>query len=148
MAKRADLLPLIILALVFVFIYGPVCSATYLYTDEAVQLWLYGKDPGFHMFIPQGRYLTDVLFNWLFGSIQVVKQVSYIRLFSALGWLLTLPIWYGLLKKIFLKEGLPQRLGFLSVLFILCSPTVSIAVAWASCSELFIANLCGFVPDI
>lgn len=145
MAKRADLLPLTVLALIFILIYLPVWSAEYLYTDEAVQLWLYGKEPKFHMFIWQGRFITDVLFQWLFGSVQHVRQVSFIRLFSFVGWFATLPLWYGLLKKIVLQEGLDKRLAFLTSLFLICSPAVALSIGWASCLELFLANSCGFL---
>lgn len=144
-ARRADFLLVIVLAFIFIILYLPVWSSEYLYTDEAVQLWFYGKEPRFEMFGTQGRYITEKLFAVLFGSIQQVKQVMYIRFFSFSGWFATLPIFYFGIKKIVVKEGLPGSLAFLTVLFIICSPTVSISIAWASCLELFLANVCGFL---
>ncbi len=145
LGKQTDFIWLAVLSVVFIALYAPVWSAEYLYTDEATQLWRYGKEPGFNMFAPQGRFLTDKLFNWLFGSMTLIREIKYIRIFSFAGWLLTLPVWYFLLKKLFAKEGLNETLAFFTVLFIICSPTVSIAVLWASCLELFLANIFGFL---
>src|SRR5215218_1205906 len=116
-ARRADFLLVTLLAFIFFVIYLPVWSSEYLYTDESVQLWFYGKEPGFEMFAPQGRYITEKLFNLLFGSIRQVKQVTNIRLFSFIGWFATLPVFYFQIKKILVKEGLPVSLAFITVLF-------------------------------
>ncbi|HEY9364960.1 MAG TPA: hypothetical protein VIQ00_16975 [Chitinophagaceae bacterium] len=143
--KNNDLYAILSLFIIFVILYFPIWNTNYLYTDEAVQLWFYGKQPGYQMFFQQGRYITEKLMQWLFGSAQSIDDVRYIRLFSFVGWMITIPIWYYILKNIFVKEGLPVLLAFFSVLFLICCPPFTISVVWASCVELFLANTSGLV---
>ncbi|MFT2009488.1 hypothetical protein ACMA1I_12490 [Pontibacter sp. 13R65] len=144
-SRHTDFISISILLLAFTLLYYPVWIAEYVYTDEVVQLWYYGKDPDFHMFVSLGRYITDVLMGWLFGSIDTIAQIKVARIFSFLGWAASIPVWYLLLKDIFKREQLPQSLAFLSVFYLICMPPLSISVLWASCLELFLANTCGFV---
>jgi len=145
MEKRLDTLGIIGLILVFIVLYYPVWITDYVYTDEAVQLWHYGKTPSFRMFVPQGRYITDKLMFWSFGNIQQIEQLKFIRIFSFLGWLCAIPVWYYVLKAILLREGLPVLLAFVCTLYLVCMPPLSISVMWASCFELFIANTAGLL---
>jgi hypothetical protein len=145
MGKRLDTLSIIGLILVFIVLYYPVWITDYVYTDEAVQLWHYGKTSSFRMFVPQGRYITDKLMLWSFGNIHQIEQLKFIRIFSFLGWLFAIPIWYHVLKAVLQSEGLPVLLAFVCTLYLVCMPPLTISVMWASCFELFIANTAGLL---
>ena len=108
--SRRDFLSVLFLILIAVAIFYPVFYTEYLYTDESVQLWLYKEGSGFQMFITQGRYITEKLFRVLFSRANTVHDLIYIRLFSFLGWLICIPIWYFIIKKIVTKERLPALL--------------------------------------
>jgi hypothetical protein len=74
-----------LLVIVALALYSPVFYTTYAYTDQWVMLWHYGKDDSFHMFLGQGRYVTDKLFYWLFGKASTVADISYIRSLALTG---------------------------------------------------------------
>ncbi|TMI83628.1 MAG: hypothetical protein E6H10_07535 [Bacteroidetes bacterium] len=143
--SKRDFLSVLFLILIAVAIFYPVFYTEYLYTDESVQLWLYKEGSGFQMFITQGRYITEKLFRVLFSRATTVHDLIYIRLFSFLGWLICIPIWYFIIKKIVTKERLPALLIVSSVVYLICTPPFSICVRWASCLELFIANTAGLL---
>jgi len=145
MPKRFDLISITILLLAFIVLYYPIWITEYVYTDEVVQLWYYGKQPGFEMFFQQGRDITELLMQWLFGSMDTIKEIKFIRIFSFLGWILALPVWYYGLKSIFIKEGFPVMGAFFCTLYLICMPPLKISVVWASCLELFLANTTGFL---
>jgi len=81
----------------------------------------------------------------LFSRANTVHDLIYIRLFSFLGWLICIPIWYFIIKKIVTKERLPALLIVSSVVYLICTPPFSICVRWASCLELFMANTAGLL---
>jgi hypothetical protein len=143
--KKKDFLNIIVLILIAVVIFYPLFYTEYLYTDEAVQLWLYKKGSNFQMFLPQGRYITEKLFQWLFSKANTIHDVRFIRLFSFFGWILCIPIWYYIFKKVITRERLPELLTFFSILYLICTPPFSVYVSWASCIELFIANTAGLI---
>lgn len=143
--RKTDYCSLAILLLVPFLVFYPLFFSEYLYTDEAVQLRLYQKGSDFQMFTAQGRYITEKIFQWLFSSIDTIKEVTYLRLFSFFGWILSIPVWYFILKKVIEKEGLPQMLAFFSVLYMIAMPPFAVYVSWASCMELFLANTSGLL---
>ncbi len=143
--SRKDFLYILILILIAIAIFYPLFYSEYLYTDEAVQLWLYKKGSPFQMFLPQGRYITDKLFQWLFNRANTIHDVISIRLFSFFGWIVCIPIWYFIIKKIVAREKLPGLLTFFSVLYLISTPPFSIYVSWASCLEQFIATTAGLI---
>lgn len=128
-----------------IFIYFPAITTHYGYSDEILQLWLYRKEGHFFMFIPQGRYLTNLLCQFLYSSIERIDQLRWLHAFSLAGWLACLPLWYNLLSKVCHREGLPFYLPFLSLLFLITCPSFSVSISWAACMELFIANTAGLV---
>jgi hypothetical protein len=97
------------------------------------------------MFITQGRFITENLFQWLFSRATTIHDVIYIRLISFFGWLICIPIWYFTVKKIITKEGLSPLLVVISVFYLICTPSFTIYVLWASCVEQFIANTAGLL---
>jgi hypothetical protein len=117
----------------------------YAYTDEFVQLWLYKKGTNFQMFLVQGRYVTDKLFQWLFGNANTIHDITTIRFVFFFRWIVCLPAWYWILKKVVAKEKLQVLLVFFSILYLICSPPFSIYVQWASCLEHFIAYTAGLI---
>ena len=133
------------LLLIPLLIFFPLFNTTYFYTDEITQLWFYGKDPSFAMFVPQGRFLNHILFRTLYGAIDTIAQLQRLRLFALAGWLLSIPAWYKILSRVSRDEGLPPQLPFLAVLYLTTSLPFSISIQWAACMELFIANTCGLL---
>jgi hypothetical protein len=142
---KKDLLNILILWTIAVLIFYPLFTAEYAYTDEIVQLWKYKEDINFQMFLVQGRLVTEKLFQWLFSTANTISDITYIRLFSLGGWLLSIPLWYLAIKRIVAREKLPEILTFFSVLYLVCSPQFCIYVSWASCLELFLANTAGLL---
>ena len=143
--RQKDLLIIFFLIGLSLLIFYPVFYSEYAYTDEIVQLWFYPNDKSYHMFLPQGRYITEKLFQWLFGSAGTIKDISYIRLFSLGGWVISIPIWYYVIKNIVRREKLPEVLAFFATLYLVCTPQFTIYVSWASCLELFLANTSGLL---
>jgi hypothetical protein len=128
-----------------IVLFYPVLSAEYAYTDEIVQLWFYPQDRNYQMFLPQGRYVTEQLFRWLFGSIHQVSEISKPRIFSLSTGLLSIPVWYFVFHQVVRRERLSQILPFFATLYFICTPQFSIYASWASCLELFIANTAGLL---
>ncbi len=143
--KKKDLLIIASLMVVVLLIYYPLFFSEYAYTDELVQLWLYKNGSNYHMFLPLGRNITDLLFSQLFGSIDTIHGITRLRLFSLLGWICCIPVWYYILKGIIIREGLPEWLCSFTMIYLVCCPAFSVSVQWAACMELFIANTAGLV---
>lgn len=131
--------------LIPIFVFSPLFYTSYFYTDEVLQLWLYRKGSSFAMFVPQGRWFTDVYFRLLYSHIDTIGQLRELRIFSLAGWLICLPAWYAVFTRVAREEGLPSQLPFFSVLFLVCSLPFSISIQWAACMELNIANTCGLM---
>jgi hypothetical protein len=142
---RRDLFYILAIILIAFALYYPIFYSEYLYTDEAVQLWRYRKGSGVHMSIVHGRYLFDQLTTWLFSNANTIHDLISIRIFSFLGWVLCLPAWYLVIKKVITREKLPQSLVFFSTLYLVCTPSFSIQVSWATLVGLFIANTSGLL---
>jgi hypothetical protein len=141
--KKKDLFSIAGLIVVVLLLYYPLFFSEYAYTDELVQLWLYKKGNNYNMFLPLGRNITDVLFNWLFSSIDTIQGITRLRLFSLFGWISCIPIWYYIIKRVVVREALPGWLCFFVLLFLVSCPAFSVSVQWAACLELFIANTAG-----
>lgn len=142
---KRDILYILILCVILILIFYPLFTAEYVYTDEIVQLWQYKKGSNFQLFLPQGRLITEKLFQWLFSSASTIRDITYIRLFSLVGWILSIPLWYVAIKRIVVRENLPEILTFFSLLFLVCSQQFCIYVSWAACLELFLANTAGLL---
>jgi hypothetical protein len=142
---KKDLLYILILWAIVILIFYPLFTAEYVYTDEIVQLWRYNEGSHFQMFLPQGRLITEKLFQWLFSSATTIHDITYIRLFSLAGWMVSIPLWYVAIKRIVARENLPEILTFFSLLFLVCSQQFCIYVSWAACLELFLANTAGLL---
>jgi hypothetical protein len=141
--KKKDLVPNLLLIGIVLFIFYPVFFGRYVYTDEAVQLWMYRKGSGFQMFSGQGRYVTEKMVQWLFNSIHSINQITYLRLVSLSGWIVCIPAWYSVIKKIVQKEGLPAQLTLFSLVYLICMPPFAMYVGWAAVMEMFLANTAG-----
>ena len=143
--KKSDYRNLGILIGVTLLIFYPVFYTHYFYTDEVLQLWLYRKGSAFAMFVPQGRFITDRLFHYLYSSIDTIPELTRLRLFSLAGWILCLPVWYTIIAKTCRREGLSTLIPFFSVLYLVVSPPFSVSIQWAACMEMFIANTAGLI---
>ena len=143
--KRSDYIGIVLIAAVMVCIFYPVFYAEYLYTDEAVQLWYFKTALNFHSSVPQGRYFSYLLFNGVFNSIHTIQQIRYARIFSLVGWIFCLPVWYVIITRIVSSNGLPKVIGQLSMVYMVCTPALAISIGWASCMELFITCTSGLI---
>jgi hypothetical protein len=146
-SARKDLILLLILISAALLIFYPVFYTEYAYTDELVGLWQWqsGIGDSSGTLLQYGRYITGKLAEILFGSVSTIKGLTWIRLFSLGGWLLSIPIWYYILKKIIQKEKLPSILAFFSVLYMICTPSFAISIGWAACFEMWLANTLGLL---
>ncbi len=102
-----------ILIAIALLLFYPVFYVHYFYTDEVLQLWNYRKGSDFAMFVVQGRYITDILFRFLYSHIETIRQLNRLRIFSLIGWICCLPIWYTIIDKVCRKEGLSSLIPFL-----------------------------------
>lgn len=143
--QRKDIFLTTILLLLVVLIFYPICFAHYIYTDEAIHLWENKPGSNFHMYIVQGRWLMDVLFTLLFRSVDTVHDLIYVRLFSLAGWLVCVPVWYVVLKRVVAKEPSYSWLPFFTCVYLVTSLAFSISIQWAACLELFLANTAGLL---
>ncbi|MBS1609835.1 MAG: hypothetical protein JSS70_13960 [Bacteroidetes bacterium] len=146
-SARKDVFFLFILILTALLIFYPVFYTEYAYTDELVGLWQWQSKIGDSSgtLLQYGRYITGKLAEALFGSVSTIKELTWIRLFSFGGWLLSIPVWYRILKEIIQKEKLPSLLTFFSVLYLICTPSVAISIGWAACFEMWLANTLGLL---
>jgi hypothetical protein len=143
--KRPFYRDLFILIGTVLFLFYPLFNTHYFYTDEIIQLTHYRKGGNFHMFAEQGRYLTDIIFQALFSAIDTIRQITLLRIFSLLGWIVCIPVWYAILVRVCRKEELPSFLPFFTVLYLIACPPFCVSVSWSSCMELFIANTSGLI---
>lgn len=143
--QRKDFYLLAIVWLVAIVVFYPIASADYLYADEAFQLWFYKPGSDVSIFTRQGRFLTEYLVRWLFHQVDTVHDLTYLRLFSLAGWMICLPIWYYIIKRIVSKEPAYRYLPFLTCLYLVTSLPFSVSVHWSACLQLFIPNTCGLL---
>ncbi len=134
-----------ILSLIALLIYYPLFYTHYFYTDEITQLWHYREDPSFQMGTEQGRLFSELIYRGLYGSIDNIAQITWLRVFSLLGWLCCLPVWYTILARICRAESISALVPFFSVLYLICCPAFMVGVSWAVCMELFIAYTFGLM---
>lgn len=143
--KRNDLIGIFFLIGLVLIIYFPLLYSDYLYTDESGELWYGRKHMNFETFITQGRYVSYLLFSGLFRHVHTIHEVMYIRLFSLFGWIACLPLWYYIIRRLVMDNGLPKMLAPLSLVYLVCMPPFAISIGWAACLELFIACTAGLV---
>jgi len=144
---KKEVVQLLFLFLATLIIYYPVLYAEYAYTDELVGLWQWnnGNADSTNTLLLYGRYITARLAALLFGSAETISDLKYIRIFSLSGWILCLPAWYYVFKRITQKENLPDILPFFVALYLVCTPSFAISIGWAACFEMFIANTAGLL---
>ncbi|MCS3795379.1 hypothetical protein [Niastella sp. OAS944] len=143
--QRKDLFLLAFLYLVVLLIFYPLFYTEYVYTDEAVQLWNYRPDSGFIMFAIQGRWITELLIGKSFKAANSIHDITNIRIFALAMWILCVPVWYVIIKRITANGAGYGYLPFFTCLYLVTSLQFSITVQWASCIELPIANTAGLV---
>jgi hypothetical protein len=143
--NRAAFRDLGILSGIVLILFYPLFFTHYFYTDEIIQLAHYRPGAAFDMFTEQGRFITGRIFYYLFSRIDTIRQITFLRLFSLLGWMCCIPIWYTILTKVCRQENLPRLLPFFTVLYLITCPPFCVYVSWASCMELFIANTSGLL---
>src|SRR6185503_12659523 len=85
-----------------------------------------------------------------FSTINTVHEVTYLRVFSLVGWLICIPIWYVCLKRVigpnsYRDDRNYQLLPFFTCFYLVTSLPFAISIQWASCMELFIANTTGLL---
>jgi len=139
-----DIISLFFLLATIIAIYYPVFYAEYLFTDEATQIWL--RKQGVNLAsIPQGRYITYRIFKALFSYVHTIREIKYARIISMAAWMICLPVWYYIIRKIVLENKLPFLLVSLSCLYLVCMPSFAIYIGWAACLQMSIAYTAGLV---
>jgi hypothetical protein len=120
------------------FIFYSVFSSEYAYLDEINQLWLKAGKDNFLLFATQGRWLTGVLFDKLFKSIDSIADLKYLRIFSLAGWILLSFALYYFFQKWQTIGGWPKVVAKLMTVYSICCIPVAVYIGWASCMEMFI----------
>lgn len=130
---------------VVLVIFFPTLYAQYLYTDEANQLWNFKDGLNFGTSVPQGRYITYKIFELFYEFIHDIEGVTYSRIFSLAGWVLSLPIWYFIINRLVIENKHDRIVGMLSLIYIISMPSFAIYIGWAACMQMFIANTIGLL---
>ncbi|WP_205514375.1 glucosyltransferase domain-containing protein [Longitalea arenae] len=143
--QRKDSFLLALLFLVVMLIFYPLFSAEYIYTDEVNQLWLYRPGSNFSMFAQQGRWITEWLMSTLFSAVDSIRELTYLRVFALVSWLLCIPLWYTIVKRLVAAAPGYEYLPFLTCLYLVTSLPFAITIQWASCMEMAIANTAGLL---
>ncbi|WEK36359.1 MAG: hypothetical protein P0Y53_02500 [Candidatus Pseudobacter hemicellulosilyticus] len=120
-------------------------TAEYAFTDEAFQLWHNHDRTNFNGFFVQGRPITALLLEKLYGSIDRIDSLKWLRLFSLGGWLITAPVYVAVLAHFIRIAQLPRILLLPLSVLIGGSASVAIYIGWAACAEVFIACLTGLL---
>lgn len=126
-------------------IFFPTLYAQYLYTDEANQLWNFKDGLNFGTSVPQGRYLTYKIFELFYEFIHDIHGVTFSRIFSLAGWIISLPIWYFIINRLVIENKLDRIIGMLSLIYMVSMPPFAIYIGWAACMQMFIANTIGLL---
>jgi hypothetical protein len=143
--QRKDFYLIGFLYLVVLLIFFPLFYTEYVYTDEAIQLWNYRPGSGFIMFAIQGRWVTEQLIGRSFDAANSIKDITYIRIFALAMWLVLIPVWYIVMKRVTAKGAGYEYLPLFTCLYLVTSMPFAISIQWASCLELPIANTAGLV---
>ncbi|MBO9203667.1 MULTISPECIES: hypothetical protein [Niastella] len=143
--KRKDIYLLSFLFLVVLLIFYPLFFTEYAYTDETDQLWNYRPGSNYRMFGIQGRWITEWMVSKSFAAIDSIREITFIRIFSLAMWLVCIPVWYVIIKRVVAKDAVYEYLPFFTCLFLVTSLQFSIIVQWASCVEMAIANTAGLL---
>ncbi len=143
--KRYNYIFLLFLIVAIIAIYFRVFTSEYLYTDEANQLWLNKKGINYQTSVPQGRYLTYKIFEWVFNGINTINKVIYARLFALAGWVLSLPIWFFIINRVAAKNKISKALVLLLMIYIITMPPFIIYIGWSACMEMFIGCTCALI---
>jgi hypothetical protein len=143
--QRKDLYLLSFLFLVVLLIFYPVCFTDYIYTDEAVQLWLYRPGSGYNMYGPQGRWIPEIILSRFYESISTIHELTFMRVAALLIWLVCIPVWYVIIKRITAKGAGYEYLPFFTCLYLVTSLPFAVAIQWVTCMELSIANTAGLL---
>lgn len=138
--RRKDFYLLGICWISVLVIFLPLFFSDYIFMDEALQIWGYKSVSGFYMLIDEGRWLAELLEGWLFGMIDTIHDVKYIRLISLFGWLACLPIWYVVIKRLVAKVTAYEYLPFFTCIYLVTSLPFIVSIQWATCMQFFIAD--------
>jgi hypothetical protein len=137
---RKDFYLLGVLWVIVLCIFLPLFYSDYIFMDEALEIWQYNAIPGHQMFADDGRWLAEITHSWLFKQIDTIHQVKWVRLISLFGWLLCLPVWYSIIKRLVASVPAYEYLPFFICLYLVTSLPFLVSVQWATCMQFFIAN--------
>lgn len=145
--QRKDYYALGLLYLIVLFIFYPLFYTDYIFMDEAVEIWNMKPGTGYIMFLDDGRALTEWLQYPFFSRIDTLHEITYIRIISLLGWLVCLPLWYAIIKRIVHRQ-VYGNLPFATCLYLVTSVPFVLSVQWATCMQFFIAQTCGLLSGV
>jgi hypothetical protein len=143
--QRKDVYAIGILYLLMLLIFYPLFYTEYIYMDEAVQIWLMKPGTDYMLFLDDGRALTEWLQFPLFSAIDSIHAITYIRIISLVGWMICVPVWYWVIKRVINSKPEYEHLPFFSCLYMVTSLPFLVSVQWATCMQFFIAQTCGLL---
>lgn len=143
--QRKDYFLLSYLLLIALLIFSPVFFAEYIYTDEVVQLWNYRPGSGFSMYGIQGRWIPELILSRAFAASNSVHDLAYIRTLALGIWLVCIPVWYVVIKRMVADSPGYGYLPFFTCLYLVTSLPFAITIQWTTCMELSIANTAGLL---
>jgi hypothetical protein len=126
-------------------LYHQVFTADYAFTDEAHQLWNNQDNSNFVMFLNQGRILTGWFIHGSFFQMDELSDIRYLRIFSFFTLIVFVAVFSFLSEKLFHSLQLSKHVWVLSVMFVPCSLSAAVYIGWASCAEIFLSALAGFL---
>lgn len=145
-SKRSSLLFFGLIAIYFLLIAIQIIGSTYLFTDEAWQLWHAAKD---HEIVGRwagmGRMLTGYMEQWMFAWAHTVAGLKWLRLLTWAGWIGCTVMFYQVLRRNGLLDGWTVMVAtayFASTFFTLTF------ISWAVCVEAFIPTALALVAGV
>ena len=145
---RKDFYAIGILYLAMLLIFYPLFYTDYIFTDEAEQIWGMKPGTGFIMFLDDGRALTEWMLYPLFSAIDSIHDITYMRIISLVGWMICLPVWYWVFKRMVSNKPEYAYLPFFSSLYMVTSLPFLVSVQWAACMQFFVAETCGLLAGV
>jgi hypothetical protein len=132
--------------LVLLVIFFPLFQANYLYLDDSHLLWYNGKEESFNIWFINGRLLSAITTGHRFASINTIDALKLSRIYSVIGWLLTICVYVKVATQWARLNLIDNRVVLISAVYIACSPFVAITSGWGgTCFSFFMAYMSGLL---
>jgi hypothetical protein len=132
--------------LVLLVIFFPLFQANYVYLDDAHLLWHNGREESLNIWFRHGRLLSGFTIGNRWASINTIDAVKLSRIYSVLGWALTICIYVKAATQWARLNLIDNRVVLLSAVYIACSPFVAITCGWGgTCFTFWFAYAAGLL---